>query len=643
MLSTTSFLDPPSFLITPLKLLIVTLVGAGLYWRSHSGAKLTEKDSIVLADFVNTTGDAVFDGTLKQALAVQLEQSPYLNIAPDQTVRSALKFMGRPVDERVTGSVAREICQRENMKALLNGSIAQLGSQYVIAIDAMNCATGDSLAREQITADSKEGVLSAVGKAASSLRGKLGESLASIQKFDTPVTEATTSSLEALKAYAAADEMRNGGGETESIPLFVRATELDPNFAMAWARLAAINGNIGEEVRQMEVAKKAFDLRDRVSERERLYIDGHYYTATGDIPKQAEVLELAAKAYPNDSTSFGNLAVVYNLYYGQFDKAIPMAQACLRLEPSAPFGYFHSAIAYLALNRPEEARVHLQRAIDAKADNLFVHALLYELAFYNNDADGMQAQLKWAQGKPSEFYLLNDAANAAAAHGQVKRAEELMQRSVHLTERMGFQGTTAATLAGVAGAEAELGNFAEARQLAASSAALANGRDNMEAVAIAVAMAGDTSRAQSIADDLGRRFPDDTLLHQVMIPSVRALIALNRKVPEQALQALQSTTPYEMGTTQGLLPIYLRGVACLEAKRGADAAAEFQKIVDRRGIDPPIVEHSLAKLGLGRAFALTGDTAKAKAAYQDFFALWKDADSAIPILKQAKAEYEKLR
>jgi len=622
---------------------IVTLVGAGLYWRSHSGAKLTEKDSIVLADFVNTTGDAVFDGTLKQALAVQLEQSPYLNIAPDQTVRSALKFMGRPADERVTGSVAREICQRENMKALLNGSIAQLGSQYVIAIDAMNCATGDSLAREQITADSKEGVLSAVGKAASSLRGKLGESLASIQKFDTPVTEATTSSLEALKAYAAADEMRNGGGETESIPLFVRATELDPNFAMAWARLAAINGNIGEEVRQMEVAKKAFDLRDRVSERERLYIDGHYYTATGDIPKQAEVLELAAKAYPNDSTSFGNLAVVYNLYYGQFDKAIPMAQACLRLEPSAPFGYFHSAIAYLALNRPEEARVHLQRAIDAKADNLFVHALLYELAFYNNDADGMQAQLKWAQGKPSEFYLLNDAANAAAAHGQVKRAEELMQRSAHLTERMGFKGTTAATLASVAGAEAELGNFAEARQLAASSAALANGRDNMEAVAIAVAMAGDTSRAQSIADDLGRRFPADTLLHQVMIPSVRALIALNRKAPEQALQALQATTPYEMGATQGLLPVYLRGLACLEAKRGADAAAEFQKIVDRRGIDPPIVEHSLAKLGLGRAYALTGDTAKAKAAYQDFFGLWKDADSGIPILKQAKAEYEKLR
>jgi eukaryotic-like serine/threonine-protein kinase len=614
-----------------------------LYWRSHASAKLTEKDSIVLADFVNTTGDAVFDGTLKQALAVQLEQSPYLNIAPDQTVRRALQFMGRPADERVTGSVAREICQRENMKALLNGSIAQLGSQYVIAIDAMNCATGDSLAREQVTADSKEGVLSAVGKASSSLRGKLGESLASIQKFDTPVTDATTSSLEALKAYAAADAMRNGGGETESIPLFVRATELDPNFAMAYARLAAINSNIGEEVHQAEFAKKAFDLRDRVSERERFYIDGHYYGATGDIPKETETLELAAKAYPNDSTAFGNLAVVYNLYYGQYEKVLPVAQEAARLEPTAPFGYFHTAAAYLAMNRPEESRVSLQRAVDAKADNLFVHSHLYQLAFFNSDADGMQAQLKWAEGKPSEYFLLKDAANAAAAHGQMKKAGELTQRSMQITQRLGFKGTTAATLSAAAGLAAEMGNVAKARELATSSAALANGRDNMELVAMALAMAGDTSRAQSVAEDLGRRFPADTLLHQVVIPNVRALIALNRKAPEQAIQALETATPYELGMTQGLFPIYLRGLAFLQAKRGPDAAAEFQRIVDHRGIDPPIVEHSLAKLGLGRAYALTGETAKAKNAYQDFFALWKDADPEVPILKEAKAEYAKLR
>jgi eukaryotic-like serine/threonine-protein kinase len=282
--------------MTAAVVVIVGLLGGGLYWRSRSTRNLTEKDSILLADFVNTTGDPVFDGTLKQALAVQLEQSPYLNLVPDKTIRNALQFMGRPAEERVTGSVAREICERENIKAMLSDSIAALGSQYVVALDAVNCATGDSLAREQVTAASKEEVLPAVGKAASRLRGKLGESLASIQKFDKPVTEATTSSLEALKAYAAADEMRNGGGEAESIPLFQRAIELDPNFALAYGRLAAIYSNVGEEDRASESARKAFDLRERVSERERFYIEGHYYFATGDLEKEKETLELAIKA-----------------------------------------------------------------------------------------------------------------------------------------------------------------------------------------------------------------------------------------------------------------------------------------------------------------------------------------------------------
>ncbi|MFZ1010129.1 MAG: protein kinase, partial [Candidatus Sulfotelmatobacter sp.] len=289
---------------------LVVLVAGGYYLRSRSSAKLTEKDSVLLADFVNTTGDAVFDGTLKQALAVQLEQSPYLNVVPDQTVRQALQFMGRSNDERVTGSVAREICEREHIKAMLSGSIATLGSEYVVAIDATNCATGDSLAREQVTAASKEAVLPAVGKAASSLRGKLGESLASIQKFDTSVTEATTSSLEALKAFAAADQMRNGGGEAESLPLFQRAVELDPNFAMAYARLSAIYNNIGEEDRAVETARKAFDLRERVSDKERFYVDDHFYTANGDIDKDRQTLELAIRSFPNDSSAYVNLALI---------------------------------------------------------------------------------------------------------------------------------------------------------------------------------------------------------------------------------------------------------------------------------------------------------------------------------------------
>ena len=624
-------------------LLLTAAIAGGFYWRSHSRQKLTEKDSILLADFVNTTGDPVFDGTLKQALAVQLDQSPYLNIVPDQTVRKALQFMGRPAEERVTGNVAREICEREHIKAMLSGSIATLGSQYVVALDATNCATGESLAREQVTAAAKESVLPAVGKAASSLRGKLGESLASIQKFDTPVTEATTSSLEALKAYAAADEMRNGGNEAESIPLFQHAVELDPNFAMAHARLAAIYNNVGEEDRSVESAKKAFDLRERVSERERFYITDHFYTSTGDIEKNMETLQSAIKAYPNDSSPFSNLALEYNTYYGQFEKAIPLANEFTRLEPNAPFGYVHAALPYMALNRLEEARSILQRAIDAKADNLFVHQQLYDLAFLNGDADGMQRQLKWSEGKPSEYLLLNDATSVAAAHGEMQKAGQLMQRSVQVSNRLGFKETTADTQAGLAVTQAEVGSASKAKELAASSSALAHGRTNMESVAVALAMTGDVSRAQAIADDLGHRFPDDTLLHQVSIPCVRALIELNRKNPEAAIQSLQATTPYELGGGQGLFPIYVRGLAYLQAKRGTEAAAEFQKIVGHRGIAPTVPEHSLAKLGLGRAYAMSGDTSKARAAYQDFFALWKDADPDIPILKEAKAEYAKLQ
>ena len=641
--ATTAPASSRKFLFVGAGLLLAALIGGGLYWHSHSTQKLTEKDSILLADFVNTTGDPVFDGTLKQALAVQLEQSPYLNITPDQTVRKALQFMGRPADERVTGSVAREICEREHIKAMMSGSITTLGSQYVIALDATNCATGDSLAREQVTAASKEAVLSAVGKAASSLRGKLGESLASIQKFDTPVTEATTSSLEALKAFAAADEMRNGGGEAESIPLFQHAIELDPNFAMAYARLSAIYFNLGEEDRAVESARKAYDLRERVSERERFYVMDHFYTVNGDIDKDKETLEGAIKAYPNDGSAFANLALVYGLYFGQYDKALAAADEFTRQEPHAPFGYAHAATAYMALNRLEEARATLQQAVEMKADNLFIHQQLYQLAFLNNDADGMQREMKSAEGKPGEYLLLNEAASIAGGRGQMHKAEELMQRSVQVTDRLGFKETTADTEAGFAVTQAEEGNLSKAKELATSSSALSQGRSNMVSVAVALAMTGDTSRAETIVDDLGRRFPNDTLLHQVNIPVVQALIAMNRKTPDKAIEALPASVPYEFGSVPGLFPIYIRGQSYLLAKRGTDAVAEFQKIVDHRGIAPTVPEHSLAHLFLGRAYVMTGDTAKARAAYQDFFALWKDADPEVPILKEAKAEYAKLQ
>jgi serine/threonine protein kinase/tetratricopeptide (TPR) repeat protein len=630
-------------LVPTVLIVLLALAAGGLYFRFRRSARLTEKDSVLLADFVNTTGDTVFDGTLKQALAVQLEQSPYLNIVPDQTVRKALQFMGRSSDERVTGSVARELCERQQIKAMLSGSIATLGSQYVVALDATNCVTGDSLAREQVTAATKEAVLPAVGKAASSLRGKLGESLASIQKFDTPVTEATTSSLEALKSYAAADQMRNGGGEAESLPPFRRAVELDPNFAMAYARMAAIYDNLGEEDRSVEAARKAFDLRDRVSERERFYIDDHFYTATGDIDKEKEVLELAIRTYPNDSSGYANLSLEYGQYYGQYDKAITLASEFTRLESNAPFGYTHAASGYMALNRIEEARSVLQRAVDAKADNLFVHRVMYGLAFLSGDGDGMQRQMKWAEGKPSEYLLLGEAANAAAAQGQMRKGGDFIRRSIQVTDRLGFKETTAVTQAAWAGTLAEVGNAAMARELAASSSALAHGRGNMESVAVALAMSGDVGRAQTITEDLSRRFPSDTLLHDVWAPCVAALVALNHKNPEQAITVLQAATPYEMGSALGLFPIYVRGLAYLQAKRGTEAAKEFQKIVEHHGIAPAAPEHSLAKLGLGRAYGLTGEAAKAKTAYQDFLSLWKDADPDVPLLREAKSEYEKVK
>ena len=412
---------------------------------------------------------------------------------------------------------------------------------------------------------------------------------------------------------------------------------------MAYARLSAIYSNLGEENRAVEAARKAFDLRGRVSERERFYIDDHFYTATGDIEKEKENLELAIRAYPNDSSAYANLALEYNLFYGQFDKAIQFGNEFTRLDPAAPFGYAHTAASYMALNRLEEARSTLQRAVDAKADNLFIHQQLYQLAYLTNDADGMQREMKWAEGKPSEYLLLIEAASAVAARGQMQRAEELIQRSVQVSDRLGFKGTTADTKASWALVQALVGNVSKARELATASSSLAQGRSNMVAVAEALAISGDNSRPQSITEELGRRFPDDTLLHNVGIPSVVALMALNRKAPEQAIEALRTATPYELGNSQGMFPIYVRGLAYLQAKRGTEAVVEFQKMVDHRGIDPTGVEHSLAKLGLGRAYVIGGDAAKAKAAYQDFFALWKDADPEIPILKEAKAEYAKMQ
>ena len=619
--------------------LIVALAIAGaFFWRSRGTQKLTEKDSILLADFVNTTGDPVFDGTLKQALAVQLEQSPYLNIAPDQTVRKALQFMGRPADERVTGSVAREICEREHMKAMLSGSIASLGSQYVIALDATNCASGDSLAREQVTAATKEAVLAAVGKAASSLRGKLGESLATIQKFDTPVTEATTSSLEALKAYAAADEMRNSGGEAESMPLFQHAVELDPNFAMAYARMGAIYGNLGESTLAEENAQKAFDLRERTSELERFYITAHYHeSVTGESQKEIENYELWIQTYPRDWTPRNNIVNNY-IAIGEFQKALAQALETLRLESNDILPYQVTIGSYLHLNQLEEAKAIYKQAVDRIFDSVVVHFHRFQIAYLEGDKQEMERQAAWASGNTEESTILLAESQVAASRGQLKKSRELSQLAFDSAKKNGLQSAAALAAAGRAVVENWMGDPAAAKSWSAQALDLSN--DQLTSAAASLAWAGDSTRPERIIDVEGKKHPKNTVLQQGGIPQVRAAIAIKRGNPAAAVEALKPASQLELND---LGPTFYRGLAYLNMKQGKDAAAEFKKIIDRKTIQPISPLHPLSQLELARSLALTGDTAGARTAYQDFLAQWKDADPDLPLLTQAKAEYAKLQ
>ncbi len=593
---------------------------------------------------MNTTGEPVFDGALKQALAVQLEQSPYLNIVPEQKVRDALRYMGRSPDERLTSDVAREVCQRQNVKAMLGGSIAVLGNQYVVSLDATNCDSGDSIAREQVEAQNKEKVLAAVGKAASRLRNQLGESLASIQKFDKPIEEATTSSLEALKYLSQGDDTWNAGKPIDAIPLFQRAIDLDPNFAVAYVKLGTVLGNMGESERSVENYKRAFDLRERVSEREKYYISEHYYDeVTGEIDKAVETMELWRQAYPRDYIPFNNLAVEYNVFYGQAEKGLAMANESIRLQPSVPNPYQLAAASYMLLNRPDEAKAVLERAISLKVDDMSVHSALYRLAFTRNDETGMRAQIQWAQGKGDEYEMLFNTALGATAHGKLQKARQLVDRAVEMTRRANFKETSAVNLANLATWEAETGNFAAARERANASVALARGRGNLAIAGFAVALAGDASKAESIADELNKRFPKDTVTQTISIPWIRAVTTANRGNSEKALEILEATRRLGDGFAFNSTSRYVRGLVYLKARRGNEAAAEFQNILDRRTATLPSSEYPLAYLGLARAYSLSGDKEKSRKAYQDFFAIWKDADTDIPVLREAKTEYAKLQ
>ncbi|HKM85958.1 MAG TPA: protein kinase [Terriglobales bacterium] len=622
--------------------LIAALIAGGLFLRSRHANALTEKDTVVLADFVNTTGDPVFDGTLKQALAVQLEQSPYLNLLPESRVREALRFMGRKPDERISNDVAREICMREGAKAMLAGSIASLGSHYVITLSALNAQTGDVLAREETEANSKEQILKSLDQAAASLRGKLGESIGSVQKFDTPLERATTSSLEALQAFSLGESEHLRGEDAKAAPYLKRAVEIDPNFAMAYATLGTVYSNLTQQEQADSYLTKAFDLKERASERERFYISSHYYDiAARDFEKGIEIYQQWVQTYPRDTTPRDNLALRYQSI-GQQEKSLAISTESLRMQPNDGYAVQNSADAYERLNRFDEARAVAEKA---NSHPWSVNFTLYELAFIRSDEAAQRHGLELVAGRPEEPILIWMHGRGEYALGKLQSARAIYDQSVSASRRLGYKEFAGVILADQATSEAELGNLPEARQKISDALAASQDRGTRSIVAEALGLTGDSARSQKIAEELVRQNPTDTLLNKVAVPLAQATIDLQRNQPAQAVAHLEIAAPYEFGSgpaSAGYSINYLRGEAYLRMKDGAKAAAEYQKILDHRGTDPLDVSYALSHLGLGRAQALQGNAAAAKSAYQDFFAAWKDADPNLPILKQAKAEYEKL-
>lgn len=626
--------------------LLLAMVGGAFYFVQARSSRLGEKDSILLADFVNTTGDSVFDGTLKQALAVQLEQSPYLNLTPESRIREALRFMGRPSDQRVTNDVAREICQREGIKAMLTGSIESLGSHYVVSLEAINAQSGDSLAREQVEAPSKEAVLKSLDRAASELRGKLGESVSSLQQFTTPLERATTSSLDALKEFSLGQAAHLQLDDEAAIPHLKRAVELDPNFAMAYATLGVVYGNLTQEALGDENIRKAFDLKDRASERERFYISAHYYDETlRDLNKSLEIYEQWKKTYPRDTVPLDNVSQRYSAI-GQWEKSLSNASEAMRLDPKDRYAYQNLSGAYMGLGRFDEAKAVIG---NAKAQNISLTAgqfVEYMLAFIQNDASSMDRILDASKNNTMGTILLMFKAQSEYFQGRVHSARQTMDRVVAQATKAGMKEFTAGMIVTGPQIEAEFGSSAGAREAVARAFKIAQDRDTRIGAALLLARTGDESGADKILAELAKQFPSDTILNSAWIPITHASAEIRQNNPAKAIALLESARPYELGggpNTCGYIPAYVRGEAYLKARDGKNAAAEYQKILDHRGVDPINVLYTLARLGLGRAYVLQGDDGKAKAAYQDFFAAWKDADPDIPVLKQAKAEYAKLQ
>ncbi len=644
-------------LIPAAAILVAAIVGL-LYLRSQKTSPaqsttatnaLSEKDTIVIADFDNKTGDALFDDTLKQGLSVQLEQSPFLQLVSENTVNQTLKMMGRSAGDRLTPEVARELCQRTNSRAMITGSIAGLGSQYVIGLNAVNCDTGDVLAGAQEQAAGKEAVLKALDAAAASLRAKLGESLSSVQKYDTPVAEATTPSLEALKAFSLGRKTTAAKGDTAALPFYKRAVELDPKFALAYRSLAVAYSNLNEAGRAAEYARKAYDLRDKVSERERFDIEGFYYlVATGELEKAAQTYELYKQTYPTAGVTHADLGFIYDAL-GNYDKALEECREALRLQPDASVNYSNLASTFLGLNRLDDSEAVFKQAEEQKLESENLLATHYQLEFQKGDTDRMAQLASAAMGKPgAEDLMLAAQADTEGWYGRLKNARDLTRRAMDSAGHNDASESAATYQAAAALREAGAGNREQARADASTALKLAPTHDVTAVAALALAVAGDAAGAEKLAAELDKAYALDTVVQRNWLPTIRAAIALERKDANKAIELLKEASDIELGQSTSALtiylcPVYVRGEAYLMLHDGKSAAAEFQKFIDHRGLVANFPWAALARLQLARAYAMQGDTAKAKAAYQDFLTLWKDADPDVPVLKEAKAEHAKLQ
>ena len=634
----------------------ILIIGIGLAVGSrmffpHKVHALTDKDTIVLADFANATGDPVFDGTLRQGLSVQLEQSPFLSIIPDEKIQQTLGLMGQPADTKLIPAIAREVCQRTSSAAVLDGSIAKIGTQYLLTLKAVNCKNGETLASTEAQASDENHVLNALGKVSVEIRNKLGESLSTIQKFDTPLEQATTPSLEALKAFSSAMQAVRTKGPEAATPFFKHAVELDPNFAVVYAYLGVMASTTLEPSLSVDYRTKAFELRDRASEAEKYWITATYHKGvTGNIPKAMEACDLWVQDYPRAEVPHMYLGAAILPIVGQYERALEETIEGVRLRPDFALAYDFRIRAYTAVNRFDEAKASHAQAVERKLHTPFSDVILYELAFAENDTAGMAQHAEKLEALPRLGHeILSMEGDTAAYSGRLKDARELTGRAVDNAKR-GGEKDAPALYSGTAGLrEAWFGNTGEARRGATLALKLSSGRDLQYFAALAFAYTRDDARAKALADDLDKRFPEDTIVQFNYLPSVRGRLALNKGDASGAIASLAAAAPYELGATRAIdlswsamFPVFVRGEAYLAARQGSKAAAEFQKILDHRGLvlNQPI--GALAHLGLGRAYVLQGDTVKAKAAYQDFLTLWRNADPDIPVLQQAKAEYAKL-